>query len=302
MIAVPASRVRALALGSIVVAFAVMALKFVAWWLTGSVALYSDALESIVNVVAAFAAFMAIRYAQRPADATHPFGHHKAEYLSAVAEGVLIVIAALLIFHQAATTLLHPHAIDQAFEGVAVNLVATAVNGVWALLLIRTGRTARSPALVADGRHVMSDVVSSVGVLAGLVLAVVTGWLVLDPLLAAIVAVNILWQGWQVVNESVQGLMDGALDSAEIDRLRSVIEENGDGALEYHDLKTRAAGAARFAEFHLIVPSAMHVAEAHDICDRIERALKAAVPDLSVVIHVEPEHKRKPGGTAIAPH
>ncbi len=291
--------VRRLALGSIVVAFAVMALKFVAWWLTGSVALYSDALESIVNVVAAFAAFMAIRWAQQPADENHPFGHHKAELLSAVAEGVLIVIAALLIFHQAAVTLLSPHAIDQAAEGIAVNAVASIINGLWAWLLIRVGRQQRSPALIADGKHVLSDVVSSAGVLVGLVLALATGWLVLDPILAGIVAINILWQGWQVVNESVQGLMDSALDESDLAQVRRLIEANGGGALEYHDLRTRGAGAARFIEFHLIVPPTMSVYAAHEICDRIEKALKAEMPGMNVAIHVEPEHKRKPGGVRL---
>lgn len=207
--------VRRLALGSIGVAFAVMALKFVAWWLTGSVALYSDALESIVNVVAAFAAFMAISWAHKPADEDHPFGHHKAELLSAVTEGVLIVIAALLIFHEAATTILHPREIEQAGAGLAVNAVAGAINGAWAWLLISTGRRQRSPALVADGKHIMSDVITSAGVLIGLVLALATGWLVLDPLLAGIVAINILWQGWLVINESVQGLMDSAIDGGD---------------------------------------------------------------------------------------
>ncbi len=292
-------KVRRLALGSIAVAFAVMGLKYVAWWMTGSVALYSDALESIVNVVAAFAAFMAIRWAQRPPDATHPFGHHKAEYLSAVAEGVLIVIAALLILHQAANALLAPAPIEQAWEGMAVNVAASAINGLWAFLLIRTGRTERSPALVADGKHVMSDVVTSAGVLAGLTLAVTTGWMVLDPLLAALVALNILWQGWTVVSESVQGLMDGAIGGEDLATIKRLIGENGAGALEYHDLKTREAGTVRFAEFHLIVPAAMSVKEAHDICDRIEAALKAALPGIAIAIHVEPEHKRKAGGIAL---
>ncbi|MFZ1682126.1 MAG: cation diffusion facilitator family transporter [Rhizobiaceae bacterium] len=292
-------KVRLLALGSIAVAFAVMGLKFVAWWMTGSVALYSDALESIVNVVAAFAAFMAIRWAQRPPDAQHPFGHHKAEYLSAVAEGVLIVIAALLILHQATNAFLDPAPIEQAWEGMGVNVVASAVNGVWAWLLLRTGRQERSPALVADGQHVMADVVTSVGVLAGLALAVLTGWMVLDPLLAAIVAVNILWQGWQVVSSSVQGLMDGAIGGEDLATIQRLIGENATGALEFHDLKTREAGSVRFAEFHLIVPAAMSVKAAHDICDRIEAALKAALPGIAIAIHVEPEHKRKAGGTAI---
>ncbi|TWG97150.1 cation diffusion facilitator family transporter [Mesorhizobium sp. J18] len=286
-------KVRRLAFWSIIVAFAVLGLKFAAWWLTGSVALFSDALESIVNVVASTVAFYAIGVSQLPPDANHPFGHHKAEYFSAVTEGVLIVVAALLIFREAALALIEPQPLDAPALGLAVNMVATALNAVWAWLLVSTGRRERSPALVADGKHLWSDVVTSAGVFAGLVLALSTGWFWLDPALAIVVAANILWQGWLLVRSSVQGLMDVALDDNDLTRIRRIVEENSGEALEFHDVKSREAGRARFLEFHLVVPSDMTVETSHEICDRIEDALISAMPGLRVTIHVEPAHKAK---------
>src|SRR5690606_15485201 len=287
------NKVRRLAFWSIIVAFAVLGLKFVAWWLTGSVALFSDALESIVNVVASSVAFYAIGVSQLPPDDNHPFGHHKAEYFSAVTEGVLIVVAALLIFREAALALIEPQPLDAPALGLAVNMAATALNAVWAWLLVSTGRRERSPALMADGKHLWSDVVTSVGVFVGLVLALSTGWFWLDPALAVVVAVNILWQGWLLVRSSVQGLMDVALDENDLARIRHIVEENSGEALEFHDVKSREAGRARFLEFHLVVPSDMTVETSHEICDRIEDALRAAMPGLRVTIHVEPAHKAK---------
>ena len=251
-----AKRVRLLAAGSIGVALGVMALKYWAWLLTGSVALYSDALESVVNVIAAVVAWLAIGYSMKPADHDHPYGHHKAQYFSAVAEGVLIVLAAIMILREAFPVMMAGGRPIAAFgPGVAVNLSAAAINGFWAVLLLRTGRAAGAPALTADGHHILSDVVTSVGVVAGLVLALATGWLVLDPLLAIVVAINIIWQGWKVIGSSVQGLMDRALPEEEQERIRSIVSENATGAIEFHDLKTREAGMVRFAEFHLIVPA-----------------------------------------------
>lgn len=280
-----------LALWSIVVAFGVMGLKFLAWWMTGSVALYSDAVESIVNVIAASAAFLAIRISHLPADADHQHGHHKAEYFSAVLEGVLIVVAALLIIVEVWRSWSAPPVLEAAWSGMAVNALAAAINGIFATLLLRVGRRERSPALVADGRHIMTDVVTSVGVLFGLVAAVLTGWQILDPLLALIVALNILREGWKVIGQSVQGLMDVAADP-EADRLiRSVVARNSAGALEIHDLRTRIAGRAIFVEFHLVVDAEMTVGESHQICDRIEAALREAVPGVRILIHVEPDNE-----------
>jgi cation diffusion facilitator family transporter len=295
-------KVARLAFWSIVVAFLVLGLKLVAWLLTGSVALYSDALESTVNVLAAAAAFWAIRVSHTPADQDHPFGHHKAEYFSAVLEGVLIVLAALLILIEVWRSWAAPASLDQPWTGLAINSVASVVNLIWAQLLIRTGRTERSPALVADGRHIMTDVVTSVGVVAGLIAAVLTGWSILDPALAVIVALNILWQGWHVIGSSVQGLMDRAVDKDEHIRIRDIISANSKGALEVHDLKTRIAGRATFIEFHLIVDGDMTVRESHVICDRIEEALKAEIPSVRITIHVEPDDEAKlPLGTSAVP-
>ena len=285
---------RRLALWSIIVAFGVMGIKFVAWWLTGSVALYSDALESIINVIASFAVWLAIGYAQRPADESHPYGHHKAEYFSAVLEGVLIVIAALLIIREAVPAFSDPTLNETLWLGIAVNVLAGAINGLWAWLLISRGRASRSPALTADGFHILSDVVTSVGVVAGLVLAIFTGYLILDPLLAILVALNILWQGSKIVFESMNGLLDHALAPEQQEEIRAIIAENSTGAIEFHDLKTREAGTAQFAEFHLIVDRQMSVEQSHRICDRIEGALHKAVPGIRVTIHVEPDYKQKP--------
>lgn len=286
-------KLQRIAAWSIVVALAVFALKLAAWWFTGSVALFSDAMESVVNVVASTIAWYALRLAHKPADDNHPFGHHKAEYFSAVLEGVLIVLAALLILHEAWTAFFAPRALEAPALGIAINGLAAVGNGVWAWLLMSTGRRGRSPAMVADGRHLWTDVVTSVGVIAGLVLALATGWLWLDPLMAAIVALNILWHGWHMVGHSVQGLMDVAVEADDLAEIERVVEENRDGALEFHDLKTREAGRARFIEFHLVVPSEMTVEAAHRICDRIEHALEKTLPGAQVTIHVEPEHKAK---------
>jgi len=287
------SNIRRLSTWTIVVGMVILVLKFLAWWLTGSVALLSDAMESIVNVVASLAAWYAIRVSYIPADENHPFGHHKAEYFSAVLEGVLIVLAALLILREAADAFFTLHRIEAPGPGVAINAVAAVGNGLWAMVLMREGRKARSPALVADGRHLWADVVTSAGVIAGLLFALATGWLWLDPLMAVIVAVNIIWHGWKMLSSSVQGLMDVAVDPADLAEIERLIAENSQGALEFHDLKTREAGRARFIEFHLVVPSEMTVERSHDICDRIEHALGREMPGTRVVIHVEPAHKAK---------
>lgn len=295
-------RIRRLAAWSIAIAFVVMALKFAAWRMTGSVALFSDALESIVNVIASATAYWAIVISHKPADSAHQHGHHKAEYFSAVLEGVLIVVAALLIMAEVWRVWQTPIVLDAPWPGLAVNGAAAVMNGLWAWLLIRVGSAAKSPALIADGRHILTDVVTSAGVILGLVGAVLTGWYLLDPLLALIVALNILWQGWKVIRSSLDGLMDRAVDEKEHMRLRDIISANSAGALEVHDLKTRIAGRATFIEFHLVVDAGMTVADSHVICDRIEDALKAEVPSVRVIIHVEPDDEAKlPAGSAAVP-
>ena len=293
------SKLQKIAVGSIFVGLAVLGIKALAWWMTGSLALMSDAMESIVNVATAVAALIAIRVAAVPADSNHPYGHHKAEFFSAVLEGVMIIVAALLILKEAVEGIMAPVALDMPIEGLLINGVATVINAVWAALLIRFGRTDRSPALVADGRHLFTDVVTSAGVALGVLLAFVTGWWILDPILAAVVAVNILWSGWRVMRESLSGLMDEAVPQATLDLVRDVISREGGGALEAHDLRTRHAGQATFIDFHLVVPGETTVFDAHEICDRIEEGLRAAIEGVRITIHVEPEHKQKHSGIVV---
>lgn len=288
-----------LAIGSVFVGALVLGIKTLAWWLTGSVALFSDALESTVNVATAIAALIAIRIAARPADASHPYGHHKAEFFSAVLEGVMIIVAALLILREAYHGFMNPVALDLPIEGLLINGAATGVNAVWAWVLVTCGRSNRSPALVADGKHLFTDVVTSAGVALGVLLAIVTGWWVLDPLMAALVAVNILWSGSNVVREALSGLLDEAVPQETLDTVREVISTEAGGAVEAHDLRTRHAGQAIFIDFHLVVPGETTVFDAHEICDRVEAGLKAAIRGARITIHVEPEHKQKHSGIVV---
>ena len=279
-----------LARWSLATGVTVLLLKGIAWRLTGSVALLSDALESIVNVVASFAMLYAVRIARLPADHNHPYGHGKAEYLSAVLEGVLIAVAAVLSINAAWDRLFHPRALEGIGAGIAVSLVATALNGLLAWRLIATGKKLRSPALAADGRHILSDVVTSVGVLIGIGLAQATGWWILDPLLACFVAANILWMGWKLIRHSIGGLMDEVLDPAELDRWRAVAERvaREGGAVGVEQFRLRRTGTSAQCDMILRVPGEMPVRAAHAICDRIEDALHVEDPDLGVVVHVEP--------------
>jgi cation diffusion facilitator family transporter len=294
-----ADRLKLAGISSIAVAAVVLALKYLAYRVTGSVALYSDALESIVNLITALIALYAIHVAAQPADRQHQFGHHKAEYFSAVLEGVLIVVAALMIFHEAYDAYVRPRALTEPAQGLFINGIATAINAGWSWFLLTWGRRQRSPALVGDGWHLMTDVATSIGVILGLALATATGWQVLDPALAALVALNILWAGWRLVRQSVSGLMDEAV-TAEVGRqIREVISGNAEGAIEAHDVKTRTAGRVTFIEFHLVVPGDMTVATSHGICDRLEEALTRTVPGAQVLIHVEPEEEAKQQGVPV---
>lgn len=289
----------AIATASLAIGLLVLALKFLAWWMTGSIALYSDALESIVNVVTAIVALIAVRLAQRPADAALPYGYHKAEYFSAVVVGVMIIVAAILILREAYIGIMEPSLPEAPLEGLALSIGATLINVVWAQVLIRQGRRARSPALEADGQHLMTDVVSTIGVLVGLVLVYATGFAVLDSVLAALVALNILWSGWGVIKDSVGGLMDVAVPTETQKTIREVIAQSAEGAIEAHDIRTRQAGKLTFIDFHLVVPGAMSVDDAHTICDCIEGKLREAVEDVQITIHVEPENKAKHSGIVV---
>ncbi len=292
-------RVARIASGTILVGLLVLGLKTAAWWLTGSAALFSDALESVVNVVASVVALVALRLAAMPADANHPYGHDKAEFFAAVIEGGLIMLAAASILQHAWDAWLDPPSLDQPWLGIGLNGFATVINGAWAVLLLRVGRRQRSAALMADARHLNADVVSSLAVMAGLVVVVYTGYRWIDPVLAVCVAVHVLWSGVQVIRDSVGGLMDAAPAEVIVGRIRALVGQHADGAIEAHDLRTRHAGRLTYLEFHLVVPGDMRVAEAHAICDRIEVALRAEVEGLVVTIHVEPEVKAKHHGVLV---
>lgn len=288
-----------IAAGSILVGVLVLGIKYLAYAVTGSVALYSDALESFINVATAIAALLAVRLSEQPADHNHPYGHHKVEYFSAVLAGALITVAALLILREAWEAARMPRQIEAPATGLMLAGLASVINAGWSWVLISRGRALRSPALAADGKHLFSDVVTSVGVVIGIILAVTTGWAILDPALAAAVAVNILWSGWKVIRESLGGLMDEAVPDDQLNRIREVISQHAIGAIEAHDVRTRNAGRAIFVEFHLVVPAQMTVRDAHDICDCIEQALKAAIEGAVVTIHVEPENKAKHSGVVV---
>ena len=211
----------------------------------------------------------------------------------------VIVVGALLIVHEAYGNLFAPRPFSAPIEGLAVNGLASVINGIWCWLLITRGKRLRSPALVADGRHLLTDVVSSGGVVIGLGLAVMLQLPILDPALALLVAVNILWSGWQVLKESTGGLMDEAVPDATLARIRQIISGHADGALEAHDVRTRHAGKMTFIEFHLVVPGEMSVNQAHAICDRIEEALREDDEHSSITIHIEPENKAKHSGVVV---
>ena len=284
---------------SLGVGLLVLALKGAAWWLTGSAALFADMLETVVQVAASGAALAAVRYASMPADDNHPYGHEKAEYFSAVLEGSLIIAAAVLILQEAWASFNAPRAPDQPLVGIAFAGAATAVMAVWSTILGRRGRALRSPALIADARYLMADVVTSAAVIVGVGLVTVTGLLWLDPALAVAAAGMILLSGLRLLRESVGGLMDEAMAPEQMARIRATLSAAAEGAIEAHDLRTRRTGRQAFVEFHLVVPGEMPVATAHDICDRIETALRDLLGPATITIHVEPEGKAKHSGVLV---
>ena len=274
---------------SVAAALATIALKTLAWWLTGSVGLLSDALESLVNLAAALLALSMLRLAAAPPDADHPYGFSKAEYFSAGIEGALIVLAAAGIVWTAIPRLVAPRALDMPLAGLTLTVVASAINFGVAMILLRAGREHHSITLEADGRHLLTDVWTSAGVIVGVALVYITGWLRLDPLVAIAVALHILWTGFGLVRRSVRGLMDPAIsaeDQREVDKL--IAEYSRRYGVSFHALRTRQAGARRFVSFHLLVPDAWTVAQAHQLSEEIEARMRAMVPNAAIFTHIEP--------------
>jgi cation diffusion facilitator family transporter len=274
---------------SVAAAIATISLKTLAWWLTGSVGLLSDALESLVNLAAALLVLSMLRLAASPPDENYQYGLSKAEYFSAGIEGGLIVVAAAGIVWTAVPRLLAPQALEMPFEGLTLTVLATAINYGVALVLLRAGRQHSSITLEADGRHLMTDVWTSAGVIAGVALVYITGWLRLDALVALAVSVHILWTGFGLVRRSVRGLLDPAIsaeDQAEVTKL--IDEYSRRYGVSFHAMRTRQAGARRFVSFHLLVPDAWTVAQAHQLSEEIEARMRAMVPNAAIFTHIEP--------------
>ncbi|MHB1246286.1 MAG: cation diffusion facilitator family transporter [Sulfuriferula sp.] len=274
---------------SIAAALVTILLKGWAWWLTGSVGLLSDALESFVNLAGAMMALAMLSLAVLPADDNHAHGHGKAEYFSSAFEGFLILVAAASIAYAAIERLLNPQPIEAVGIGLAVSAVASVVNLAVSRILMQVGKKFRSITLEADARHLLADVWTSVGVIAGVGLVWVTGWLWLDPAIAILVAVNIVWTGWQLLQRSTAGLMDASLPEEELKAIESVLNGYRQQGLEFHALRTRQAGTRAFITLHVLVPGAWTVQHGHDWSERIEAEVRQAVPHAHITTHLEPK-------------
>ncbi len=279
---------RRAALLSVAAAIITLLLKFGAYFLTGSVGLLSDAIESFVNLAAALIALTAISISHRPPDSNHAYGHEKAEYFSSGAEGALILIAAGAIIISAVPRLLNPAPLENVGIGVAVALIASAINFAVSRFMLHIAHQEDSIALEADAHHLMTDVWTSMGVVIGIVVVSVTGWQVLDPLIAIAVGINIVWMGVKLIRRSTAGLMDAALPPAEIEVIQAAIQQTAGADTPYHALRTRKSGSRRFIDFHLLMPGQTSVQASHDLANRVEAAIEQGLPNAFVTIHVEP--------------
>lgn len=273
---------------SIAAALATLALKAGAWWVTGSVGLLSDAAESTVNLVAAIVALVALKLAAKPADDAFHYGRTKAEYFSAATEGMMIFVAAVAIIMLAIQRLLHPQPLAAVGVGLLISVVASTINGAVAMVLLRAGRKHRSITLRADGKHLMTDVVTSAGVLVGVGLVWLTGWMWLDPVVALLVGLNILWTGWKLLAESSRGLLDEALPDEDRRQIMAMLERQQGDQVQFHAVRTRVSGARSFLEFHMLVPGKWSVQRGHDLMEDLIDDLVEAFPELQVLGHLEP--------------
>lgn len=273
---------------SIAAAITTIALKTAAWALTGSVGLLSDAAESVVNLVAAVVALVALKVAASPASEKFPYGRTKAEYFSAAIEGLMILVAAVVILITSVERFLNPKPLEQLGIGLAISVVASIVNGLVALVLIRAGRRYRSLTLTADGKHLMTDLVTSVGVVIGVGLVWLTGWNRLDSIVAFAVGINIIVTGIKLLTESAAGLLDVTLPAEENKAIIDILDHRTDGEVAFHGLQTRVAGQNRFATLHVLVPCEWTVKQGHDYVEDLEAELRAAVPGLRILSHLEP--------------
>jgi cation diffusion facilitator family transporter len=273
---------------SIIVSIVVFGMKIAAWHATGSVGLLSDALESTVNIFAAVIALLALRTAMKPADEMHHFGRGKAEYFSASIEGFMILFAALIIVYTAVERIISPRPLEQIGWGLTISTLAALVNGGTALILLRAGKLHRSPVLVADGKHLLTDVWTSVGVIVGVGLVVITGWNRLDGVVAMAVGLNIIITGINLLRSSTAGLMDKALSDDDHLKIVKVLTKFESEEVKFHALQTREAGRQRFVSMHVLVPGAWSIQKGHDLSEELEAEIIAELPDTIITTHVEP--------------
>jgi len=289
--------VRRMALLSIATSIITLGLKFGAYFLTSSVSLWSDAVEAFVNLAAGLVALGALTLAEQPADESHAYGHDKAEYFASGVEGALILIAAIAIIWSAVDRLIAPRALQQLGLGMLIALLAAAANFTTARIMLKVAHQHDSITIEADAKHLLTDVWTTAGILAGLgVVALAPQWAILDPLMAIAVAVHILFTGIDLLRRSANGLMDAALPAQDVQRIEALIRAELPSAASFHALRTRKSGARRFVEFHLLVPGSLSVADSHALCDRIEDALTANLAKANVTIHVEPAETSTPHG------
>jgi len=273
---------------SIFTAIATISLKTIAYLLTGSVGLLSDAIESLVNLATAIIALLMLRIAEQPPDEEHRYGHSKAEYFASIMEGLFIFIAAIAIIFSAVDRIIHPKIIEQAFLGLGISVIASIINYVVSLRLLKVGKRHRSISLEADGHHLMTDVVTSVGVIVAVFLIAITGWQILDPLIAILVAVNIVFTGFRLMKRSILGLLDTSISREELDVVRSVFKKYERQGLKFHGLRTRESAQRRFVDFHVLVPGSWSVRRGHDLLEEIEKEIRQQIEKVTISTHLEP--------------
>jgi cation diffusion facilitator family transporter len=273
---------------SVATSVVVIVLKFAAYFLTGSVGLLSDAVESVVNILAALIALAVLTYASEKPDHEHNFGHEKAEYFSSGIEGALIFVAAGAIVWSSVPRLVSPQPLDQVWLGLALSLVASVANAACALLMLRAAKAHRSITLEADARHLLTDVWTTAGVFVGVVMVQTTGWLRLDPVIAIVVALQILWTGWHLMRRSFDGLMDRAIPDEDRAAITGILDQLRQQGGDYHALRTRVAGAKSYVNVHILVPGRMSVQDGHDLVEKLEGEIVARLPHVEVLTHLEP--------------
>ena len=273
---------------SIFTAVATIFLKSLAYFLTGSVGLLSDAIESLVNLAAAIIALFMLKIAEQPPDAEHRYGHSKTEYFASIMEGLFIFIAAIAISISAIDRIIHPKIIEQAFLGLGISLIASIINYVVAKKLLKVGKKHRSITLEADGHHLMTDVITSIGVIVAVFLVALTGWQILDPVVAILVSINIVFTGLKLIKRSILGLLDTSISHEELDIIKSVFKKYESKGLKFHGLRTRQSAQRRFVDFHVLTPGSWSVRKGHDILEDIEKEIRDAIQKVTVSTHLEP--------------